>query len=292
MNRSTIARVVLAAAALVAVVLPAAATAASKAKTPSIWAHRGGSYVNGKAKYPENTLPAFIAAAKKGYTLETDVQLSKDGVPFILHDATLDRTTTCTGNAEAKTWAELSACRSDILGSPGAGDPLGPLAGTTTKTVAIPKFADVLKVARKYKVPIAPELKAYDTTNRHALAMYAAIKKSKVSLKQVFVQCFFTNQIQFMETINPKVLTSMLTTDTIDKDTAASIKHAQDAGADIVSPSFVSWVGASYVKAAHAAGFKVAVWTLDTAADVKRAKKIKADTLITNDPYMATKALK
>ena len=237
--------------------------------------------------------PAASVAADVGWpVLFRQLRPGKDGVPFILHDATLDRTTTCTGNAEAKTWAELSACRSDILGSPGAGDPLGALAGTTTKTVAIPKLADVLKVAKKYKVPIAPELKAYDTTNRHALAMYAAIKQSKISLKQVFVQCFFGNQIQFMETINPKVITSQLTTGEVDKDTAASLKRATDAGADIVSPSFETWVNAAYVKAAHAAGFKVAVWTLDTAADVKRAKKIKADTLITNDPYMATKALK
>ena len=51
--------------------------------------HRGA-----RGLAPENTLAAFERALEIGVTtLETDVQLSKDGVPFILHDATLDRTT-------------------------------------------------------------------------------------------------------------------------------------------------------------------------------------------------------
>jgi glycerophosphoryl diester phosphodiesterase len=43
--------------------------------------------------------------------IETDVRLSADGEPFILHDATLDRTTQATGRATALPFAELSRIR-------------------------------------------------------------------------------------------------------------------------------------------------------------------------------------
>jgi len=67
-------------------------------------AHRGA----GKLA-PENTLAAFRLGASHGYTaFECDVKLSADGVPFLLHDDTLDRTTSAQGAAGARSWAELS----------------------------------------------------------------------------------------------------------------------------------------------------------------------------------------
>ena len=67
-------------------------------------AHRGA----GKLA-PENTLAAFRLGASHGYrAFECDVKLSADGVPFLLHDATLQRTTSGEGPASALTWNELS----------------------------------------------------------------------------------------------------------------------------------------------------------------------------------------
>ena len=67
-------------------------------------AHRGA----GKLA-PENTMAAFRLGAEHGYrAFECDVKLSADGVPFLLHDATLDRTTASRGLAGARTWSELS----------------------------------------------------------------------------------------------------------------------------------------------------------------------------------------
>lgn len=66
-------------------------------------AHRGAS---GSA--PENTLPAFELAVRQGAdALELDVRLTRDGVPVVLHDATLDRTTDQQGPLGALTLAEL-----------------------------------------------------------------------------------------------------------------------------------------------------------------------------------------
>jgi glycerophosphoryl diester phosphodiesterase len=67
-------------------------------------AHRGA----GKLA-PENTLAAFRLGAHHGYRMyECDVKLSADGVPFLLHDATLERTTTGSGTASERTWGELA----------------------------------------------------------------------------------------------------------------------------------------------------------------------------------------
>lgn len=67
-------------------------------------AHRGA----GKLA-PENTLAAFRLGAAQGYRcFECDVKLSADGVPFLLHDATLDRTTSGRGRAADLRWHELS----------------------------------------------------------------------------------------------------------------------------------------------------------------------------------------
>ena len=67
-------------------------------------AHRGA----GKLA-PENTLAAFKLSAGYGYRMfECDVKLSSDGVPFLLHDDTLNRTTTGKGTAGEQTWESLS----------------------------------------------------------------------------------------------------------------------------------------------------------------------------------------
>ena len=67
-------------------------------------AHRGA----GKLA-PENTLAAFRLGAAHSYRMiECDVKLSADGVPFLLHDATLERTTNGHGTAGDLAWTELS----------------------------------------------------------------------------------------------------------------------------------------------------------------------------------------
>lgn len=67
-------------------------------------AHRGA----GKLA-PENTLAAFREGARHGWrAFECDVKLSADGVPFLLHDATLQRTTPERGIAGERSWAELA----------------------------------------------------------------------------------------------------------------------------------------------------------------------------------------
>lgn len=67
-----------------------------------IAAHRGG------AEAPENTLEAMrLAIDGPAAFVETDVQLTSDGVPVLMHDWTIDRTTDGTGPLWAHTWQEV-----------------------------------------------------------------------------------------------------------------------------------------------------------------------------------------
>lgn len=66
-------------------------------------AHRGAGTLA-----PENTLAAFDAGAAHGFRMfECDVKLSADGIPFLLHDSTLDRTTDGDGPAGLREWRDL-----------------------------------------------------------------------------------------------------------------------------------------------------------------------------------------
>lgn len=70
---------------------------------PRLYAHRGGGSLA-----PENTLAAIRVGQSLGYRAhEIDVKLSRDGVPLLLHDATLERTTNGTGRAADLAWEEL-----------------------------------------------------------------------------------------------------------------------------------------------------------------------------------------
>ena len=87
-------------------------------------AHRGA----GK-QAPENTLAAFRLGATHGYRMfECDVKLSADCVPFLLHDATLERTSNGKGTAGDQSWHDLSLLDAGSWHSRAyAGEPLASL---------------------------------------------------------------------------------------------------------------------------------------------------------------------
>ncbi len=87
-------------------------------------AHRGA----GKLA-PENTLAAFRLGAQHGYRMfECDAKLSADGVPFLMHDATLERTTSGRGIGGDQPWHTLSQLDAGSWHSRAyAGEPLATL---------------------------------------------------------------------------------------------------------------------------------------------------------------------
>jgi glycerophosphoryl diester phosphodiesterase len=113
---------------------------------PRYIAHRGA----GKLA-PENTLAAMRVGYAHGYRMvEFDVKLSGDGVPFLLHDDTLDRTTDARGRADALTWAELAKLDAGSWHS-------APFAGETLPTLgAIARWAIANGVACNIEIKPSP----------------------------------------------------------------------------------------------------------------------------------------
>src|SRR4051794_4451175 len=80
---------------------------------PYVIGHRGASHA-----VPENTLDAFVAAWEGGARwVEADTRPTADGVPVILHDSTLDRTTSGSGPVRGHTAAQVTGF--DVVGLPG-----------------------------------------------------------------------------------------------------------------------------------------------------------------------------
>lgn len=70
-----------------------------------LYGHRGA-----RGEAPENTLPGFLMAYRHGIRhFELDLQLSADGIPVVIHDPTLERTTGVRGKVADLTVAELAA---------------------------------------------------------------------------------------------------------------------------------------------------------------------------------------
>ena len=87
-------------------------------------AHRGAGL-----QAPENTLAAFKLGSERGFKMfECDAKLSADGIGFLLHDATLERTTNGQGRAADLNWEQLAALDAGSWHSPAfAGEPPGRL---------------------------------------------------------------------------------------------------------------------------------------------------------------------
>ena len=103
-------------------------------------AHRGA----GKLA-PENTLAAFRLGAQYGYRMfECDAKLSSDGVPFLMHDATLERTTNGHGTGGDLPWAQLAQLDSGGWHSRSyAGEPLPTLENLARYCIANGFFLNI-----------------------------------------------------------------------------------------------------------------------------------------------------
>lgn len=252
------------------------------AATPAIHAHRGGPFVAGKATYAEETLPAFRAAARRGFVLEIDTRVTRDGV-VALHDATLDRTTTCSGRVAEMTLAAVAACPSDVLGSPGSALGWRPRAGGPPP----PTLASVLAVAKRAGASVNVELNDWDGAGPATERVLDAIASARLPRRRVMVQSFFGANLALARTRLPGAALAMLTLKASQPDAIAAARAAR---ATWVSPEWP--VPRSFVRRAHRAKLKVVPFTLDARTAVRTAARIGVDALITDDPVMARRALR
>jgi len=273
----------------VALVCLAAAADARTIGTPYIQAHRGGSIVDGKPTYPENTMPAFRHSARQGFVLEMDAKVTKDGVAVIMHDATLDRTTSCTGLVVDRTLEQLKRCRVDILGTEGNSRHISP---KSPRAARIPTLAHVLDFIRKKRADASIEIKNvptdpdFDATDRFAIIVSRTILKSRVPQSHLIVQSFWPPNLTVAKRILPLAELSFLTTAAGNPSGPAVAKSLD---AQWVSPQWP--VDPAYVAEAHSQGREIVPYTIDKRADLVDAADEGVDAIITNDPTRARRVL-
>lgn len=159
----------------------------------AILAHRGFS-----ARYPENTMDAFQAAHKFGADgIELDVQLTKDGIPVIIHDETLDRTTNGTGYVKDYTLEELKQWN------------------TGTKTnhdhfISIPSLEEYFEWVKQTSLITNIELK-------NGIILYEGIEEAVLSLigayqleSRVILSSFNHYSLAKVAKLNPEIETAIL----------------------------------------------------------------------------------
>jgi glycerophosphoryl diester phosphodiesterase len=122
-----------------------------KMKT-KVYAHRGR-----KGNYPENSMLAFKKAIEVGVAgIELDIHMTKDGKLVVIHDATLDRTTTGTGYIKDHTLAEI---REFSMGAKFTDFKHYHRSWNLEK---IPTLAEALLLFKEYDLEVNIELKTYE----------------------------------------------------------------------------------------------------------------------------------
>lgn len=238
---------------------------------PDIIAHRGA-----KACAPQNTLPSFArAVADRADGFETDVHLTKDGIPVICHNYDIDETSDGTGFIEKMTLAEL---RTHDFGSWYSEEFKGTTLPTLDEFLALAKDADVKILNVEIKRPPSrleelvektlQAVDAYDLTDRLLISSFNPQVLMHVKKCAPHVKTGFLHPINHLPTCRPVIWPSAMVRK-IKCDAIHPFHY-------VVTPQLVKW--------AHKHGLKVNVWTVNEEEQVKRLVMLGVDGLITDDP--------
>lgn len=253
-------------------------------KKPQIIAHRGN-----KSVAPENTLPAFVAAVAAGaQSIEMDIVRSREGVAVIVHDDTLDATTSGSGLVADYFVEEIQAFDAGSWFDPA-------FSGTKVPTFA--QFAQYM--AGHPEVEILLEFKG-DWTVEQTREVVQTIDEFGVR-DQTILQSFNQLSVEAQAEVAPDMRRGLLF---ISKESRARLSphgeaadgHSlQDldsliaqcvaAGIYTINP-FVEDVfhAPDIVERIQAAGIKTQVWTANTPDQWERLTELAVDSIITDRP--------
>ncbi|MCF6736999.1 glycerophosphodiester phosphodiesterase family protein [Blastococcus sp. KM273129] len=223
--------------------------------TPFYIAHRGGSLM-----VPEGTMEGYrVAAAMKAQALEADVQLLTDGTVGVMHDATVDRTTTSTGNVadhSAVSFGQLNIDASTYLGG-GWPDNLRPamvdawLREFGNRIVLIPEAKGAGSVG-----PLCDLLDAHRIHPDRVIVQSFSAADCAVAAARGYLACFIGS---------------------------TSVATATAIGAAWIAPHHTQ-ITAGFVTEAHAAGLKVAAWTVNRRYRRDPLVAAGVDAIFSDDP--------
>jgi glycerophosphoryl diester phosphodiesterase len=240
---------------------------------PLVVAHRGAS-----VSHPENTLPAFEAAIATGAdVIELDVRLSADGVPVVLHDPDVSRSTDGAGLVHEMTLPELKR--------------LDAAAGRGERS-EIPSLREALELASG-RVGVDLEIKnipgepAFDSPTEAVVTAAIAELERAAFVGEVMISSFNWISIERSRELAPGVPTGFLTIGVVEAE--AALVYARGAGHDWILPQVeaVLRAGPAVVEEAHDAGIRVGTWVADDEETLRTLFEWRIDAVASNDPALA-----
>ncbi len=202
-----------------------------------VTAHRGFS-----SRYPENTLLAFRKAVELGVEIiEFDVRGSKDHVPVILHDPTLDRTTHATGSPSDYALHELRQFNFSYW--QGAHDRGRRLSEPACAGVTIPTLNAVLD---EMKGQVGLNIQVYET-DAPLLAEICRLYDAYDMYEDGYLTMSTTENAQLVRQMNPRIELCILagqgrlSFEALRKLKAFGVRYVQPRRDD-VTPEFCHWV--------------------------------------------------
>lgn len=228
---------------------------------PVTVAHRGYSSVA-----PENTLAAVAAGMRTGAEyVEIDVHTTADGLPVVLHDQTVDRTTEGSGDVAVLPGAQVTALDAGSWFSPAfAGQHL-------------PTFAQVLDLLETGSSTLLLEIKGPETSAEVERVVDMVVEAGLED--RVVLQSFDVAALRSAREHAPQIPRGLLR-GSLDADPVAV---AQDLGAVMYNPSATALLARPGVVAdLNEAGIAVMPYTVNSAADWDRLTEIGVDGVITD----------
>jgi len=245
--------------------------------TPLIIGHRGASAVA-----PENTLAAFSRALDDGADgIEFDVRLSLDGVPVVIHDASLRRTGRIDRLVEELDAAELQECDVSSWFRPGRSE-------TKQYVGTVPTLRQVFELFQQSTARLYLEMKSEspDATNL-VEAVVSEIHKAQIA-ERVIVSSFDLDAVALVKEIDTAISTAALFEPKLSRPVSTlrrlkMISLAIQRHADEIALHH-SLASPRVIRKAQESGLPVVVWTVDEVAWIQRAHRLGVKALITNNP--------
>ena len=252
--------------------------------TVAVIGHRGAAELA-----PENTGAAFQAAADLGVAFELDVTLSEDGELVVIHDDTLDRTTTGSGEVAATVWADIAALDA------------GSWRDARWEGEPVPRLPDVLG-RFGHSVVIDVEIKTPPDgvpVQPVAEATVKAIQAAGLT-QRAFVTSFNPYVLAAVRASDPSILRGQLVAtfdgadlSWIEKTALRNLWLNGKASADILAAedAFLLQRGARYVRRMQRKGYRILAWTVNTPDDMRTLAELGVDGIITDRPDLALEVL-
>ena len=235
---------------------------------PIILAHRGAS-----AHAPENTLAAFeLALAQGADGIELDVKLSADGHVVVIHDPTVDRTTSAHGRVKDLSLAELRALNA------------GSFFSSNFSTEKIPMLEEVFETFGK-RIFINVELTNYNTPRDHLVESVCMLVKKFNLQKHVMFSSFYASNLSKAYSYLPDVPCGLLAFGGLLGAWARSFGFAF--GKYAALHPYLKDVTPQQVQRVHRLKRRVHVWTVNAEEDMRRLFGWGVDAIFTDDPQLA-----